>query len=167
MEKHINHAAMFAQACRDAGLSPAEVAAGPAAGRSFVPCDSAEVRRFLAHSYRIKAVLVGKQLGSNRPGHWDGHERERLTGAKRGNALSIVARRAKREAVNQWVIGPIRAMKARRWKLKKIADWLNKQGYRTTRRKLFLPSSVHKIIEQFADKPTPIVPIAFSSGQVS
>ncbi len=79
----------------------------------FVACDYPMANKFMLHMLiavaenevdmirtRITIALKvakarGVKLGSHRPGHWNGHERARIEGARRGARISTELRKAK------------------------------------------------------------------------
>ena len=106
-----------------------------------------------AISDRTRAALAaakarGTALGSTRPGHWDGREQARLTGAKKGATVSATVRsKAAVEAYSD--LRPMmEELRAKGMSLQAIADELNKQGHTTRRGKPWNPVQVARVLER-------------------
>jgi DNA invertase Pin-like site-specific DNA recombinase len=136
------------------------------AGTEFVACDYPAANRLTLHimaavaenetkaiSDRTKAALAaakarGTVLGSARPGHWDGREKARLQGARKGAEVSAAVRsKAAVEAYSDlWPM--MEEMRAKEMSLQAIADELNKQGHKTRRGRPWNPVQVLRVLER-------------------
>ena len=89
-------------------------------------------------SDRTKVALAaakarGVQLGSARPGHWEGREADRLRGAKNGAIAASAVRTAKAEEAYVDLVPMMQELQASGKSLRAIAEALNADGH-TTRR---------------------------------
>lgn len=135
-------------------------------GCEFAAADMPAANKFMLHvmaavaeheakaiSDRTKVALAaakarGAQLGSARPGHWDGREDARLAGAKAG---AVAAGKAHREAANEAyadLVPLIQKLKAEGLALRAIADRLNGDGQTTRRGKQWNQVQVARVLER-------------------
>jgi DNA invertase Pin-like site-specific DNA recombinase len=130
----------------------------------FVACDNPTANRLTLHilaavaenearaiSERTKAALAaakirGTKLGSARPGHWDGREEARLTGARRGAVAAAEARAELAEEAYADLLPMFRTMKAEGLTLANMAEKLNESGHRTRRGKPWNPTQVSRVL---------------------
>jgi len=135
------------------------------AGVDFICCDMPSATRLTIHllaaiaedearriSARTKAALSelkakGAQLGSARPGHWDGREHRRgWNGIPAARKLAM-----KREKLNLSYaesLPVIRVLKERAATYLEIASALNAQGIKTPRGHIFTASAVCEVIQR-------------------
>ena len=136
------------------------------AGTEFIACDYPSANRLTLHimaavaeneakaiSDRTKAALQaakarGTLLGSRRPGHWEGREKARQQGAKRGAVVSAQVRaRAAVEAYSD-LRPAMDKLRADGMSLQAIANELNAQGHTTRRGKPWNPVQVARVLER-------------------
>jgi DNA invertase Pin-like site-specific DNA recombinase len=132
----------------------------------FVACDNPAANRLTLHilaavaeaeakaiSDRTKAALAaakarGAQLGSARPGHWEGREEARLAGARAGaKAAGLVLAKAAAEAYAD-LLPILTELRDKGLSLQAIADELNGQGHTTRRGKPWNPVQVYRVLER-------------------
>jgi DNA invertase Pin-like site-specific DNA recombinase len=135
-------------------------------GADFVACDNPHANKLTIHilaavaedeaeriSQRTKAALAaakarGEQLGSARPGHWDGREEARLAGLQTARLASAKVR-TKNAAEAYSDLAPIVAeLRGKGLSLAAIADELNKQGHTTRRGKPWNAVQVSRVLER-------------------
>ena len=135
-------------------------------GCDFVACDNPNANRLTIHilaavaedearriSERTIAALAaakarGTALGSNRPGHWKGHEEARLAGLAKGRE---VARQVKLEKAMAAVADLLPIMQELRGKdetFDKIAAHLNAEGQRTRRGCEWTATAVKRVLDR-------------------
>lgn len=132
----------------------------------FVACDNPTANRLTLHilaavaenearaiSERTKAALAaakarGMKLGSARPGHWDGNEQARLTGAKRGAIAASTARAELADEAYADLLPVVSGLKAEGLSLRAIAERLNADGHTTRRGKSWNPMQVGRVLER-------------------
>lgn len=109
------------------------------------------------------AKARGQRLGSHRPGHWDGHEQQRIEGAKAGGRIAAeLARDAAREAYLD-VVPTIRTMHDQGHTLQAIADHLNQAGQTTRNGSRWRATTVQRTltrcgVETHSYIPSPLTP---------
>jgi DNA invertase Pin-like site-specific DNA recombinase len=131
------------------GRDVAFVSALMASGTDFVACDNPHANKLTIHilaavaedeaeriSARTKsalgaAKLRGTLLGSARPGHWEGREGARASGAKRGAERSASVRRSVSDPVYAAVLPTVQRLRAEGASLRTIAAALNDAGQLT------------------------------------
>ncbi len=136
------------------------------AGVDFIACDNAAANKLTVHilaavaedeaeriSARTKAALQaakvrGVQLGSARPGHWDGREQARIDGLAKGR---IVAAKVVSANANEAYTDLAPAMK--QWRdegmaLQAIADRLTAEGHTTRRGKQWNAVQVMRVLKR-------------------
>ena len=136
------------------------------AGTDFVACDNPAANRLTLHilaavaeaeakaiSERTKAALAaakarGVPLGSARPDHWEGHEKARRQGAKRGAAESAKVRSKAAAEAYADLLPTMQALKADGLSLQAVADKLNADGHSTRRGKPWNPVQVGRVLER-------------------
>lgn len=134
-------------------------------GVDFVACDNPSANRLTLHvlaavaeneaeaiSQRTKAALQaakerGIQLGSSRPGHWDGKEEKRLEGLAKGRESSLATRRAKAREKLAFLFPKLRELRSSGKSFGKIADHLNAEGFTTARGKSWTSTAVKRAYE--------------------
>lgn len=121
-------------------------------GVDFVCCDNPHATRLTVHilaavaedearriSERTKAALEaakrrGTLLGSSRPGHWDGKERQRLAGLEKGRVESIRTRQRQALEAVSFLEDKVRTLRhGEKATYREIADVLNAEGFTTPR----------------------------------
>jgi DNA invertase Pin-like site-specific DNA recombinase len=135
-------------------------------GCDFVACDNPNANRLTIHilaavaenealaiSARTKAALAaakarGTVLGSNRPGHWKGHEDARLEGAKKGNAASAEVRRAHALAAVADLAPTMKELRNEGKSFAAIAEHMNATGQQTTRGSKWTPTAVKRVLDR-------------------
>lgn len=123
------------------------------AGCDFIAIDLEHANRLTIHilsavaegeakaiSDRTKAALQatkarGTQLGSARPGHWEGRESARLEGSVKGAKAAAVAHKAAADEAYSDLLPIIKKLRAEQNTFQQIADALNEQGHTTRRGK--------------------------------
>jgi DNA invertase Pin-like site-specific DNA recombinase len=136
------------------------------AGTEFVACDNPAANRLTLHilaavaeaeakaiSERTKAALDaakarGVPLGSARPDHWQGREKARTLGAKRGAKVSASVRSKAASEAYADLLPIMQAFKADGHSLHAIADKLNADGHTTRRGKPWNPVQVGRVLER-------------------
>jgi DNA invertase Pin-like site-specific DNA recombinase len=136
------------------------------AGTEFLACDYPAANRLTLHimaavaeneakaiSDRTKAALQaakarGTLLGSERPGHWEGREKARQQGAKKGAIVSAEVRsKAAVEAYSD-LLPAMEAYKAEGLALQAIASKLNAEGHTTRRGRPWNPVQVGRVLQR-------------------
>jgi DNA invertase Pin-like site-specific DNA recombinase len=120
-------------------------------GVEFSAADMPAANKFMLHvmaavaeheaaaiSTRTRAALQaakarGQQLGSNRPGHWEGREQARLDGLEKGRKASATVRTANAKNAIADLLPIMQELRAQSMSFQAIADQLNTSGH-TTRR---------------------------------
>ena len=133
-------------------------------GVEFVACDNPHANRLTIHilaamaeqeavntSRRTKDALAvlkkeGAQLGSARPGHWEG--REHLRGWKKGVQASVKARVERARATYSFLLPKMQQMRDEGVPYYRIAESLNADGYQTTRGMPFQAATVCRILQR-------------------
>lgn len=135
-------------------------------GVDFVACDNPNANRLTIHilcavaqwereaiSTRTKEALAraksqGKQLGSARPGHWDGREDARLQGGLKGlqKAHKVISDRARTEYADLLPI--IKEMRQQGKSLADVAAAMNESGHTTRTGKQFHASQIQNILRR-------------------
>ena len=139
------------------------------AGVEFIACDNPTANRLTVHilaavaeaeakaiSERTKSALAaakarGTQLGSARPGHWEGREDRRLAGAMNGAKAATQARVRLADEAYADLLPIIQQHKSEGGTLQQIAARLNGEGYTTRRGKEFTPMTVKRILERVSE----------------
>lgn len=132
----------------------------------FVACDNPHANKFTIHilaavaeheaemiSHRTKVALVaakvrGKKLGSARPGHWNGRERERLVGLTKARVAAAEAHRVAAAESYSDLLPLLRALRDQGHTLKAIASELNKMGHTTRRGKAWSRAQVSRVLRR-------------------
>lgn len=130
----------------------------------FVACDNPTANRLTLHilaavaenearaiSERTKTALKaakarGTKLGSARPGHWDGREDARLTGARRGAVAAAEARADLADEAYVDLLPMLKSMQADGLSLRGMADKLNAEGHKTRRGRPWNPVQVSRVL---------------------
>jgi len=138
-------------------------------GVDFIAADNPSANRLTVHilaavaeaeakaiSERTKAALAaakarGTQLGSARPGHWDGREDRRIVGAITGAKAATEARKRLADEAYADLMPIIRQHHGEGDSLRQIADKLNGEGYSTRRGKPFTAMTVQRILNRSAN----------------
>ena len=135
-------------------------------GVDFVAVDNPNANRLTIHilcavaqwereaiSTRTKEALArakaqGKQLGSARPGHWEGREDARLQGGLKGlkKAHKIISERARAEYADLLPI--IKGMRREGKSLADVAAAMNESGHTTRTGKRFHASQIQNILRR-------------------
>jgi DNA invertase Pin-like site-specific DNA recombinase len=136
------------------------------AGVEFIACDNPTANRLTIHilaavaeaeakaiSERTVAALAaakarGTQLGSARPGHWEGREDRRLLGALNGAKAATEARKRLADEAYADLLPLIQEQRNEGATLNAIADKLNSEGYTTRRGKEFTPMTIQRILNR-------------------
>jgi len=136
------------------------------AGTDFVACDNPAANRLTLHilaavaeaeakaiSERTKAALAaakarGIPLGSARPDHWQGHEKARMQGAKRGAAMSAKVRSKAAVEAYADLLPIMQALKADGLSLQAVAEKLNADGHTTRRGMAWNPVQVGRVLDR-------------------
>jgi DNA invertase Pin-like site-specific DNA recombinase len=108
-------------------------------------------------SERTKTALAaakrrGVLLGSSRPGHWKGHEKQRLAGALKAAKVASVVRHEKAAAANSMVMQVIAHMRGEAKTWEQIAEELNAQGHETRRGNPWTAATVWQVANRTAAK---------------
>jgi len=130
----------------------------------FVACDNPTANRLTLHilaavaenearaiSERTKSALAaakarGTKLGSARPGHWEGREEARQTGARNGAVVASRVRSALADEAYTDLLPILKTMKAEGLSLRGIADKLNEEGHITRRGRPWNPVQVARVL---------------------
>ena len=136
------------------------------AGTEFVACDYPAANRLTLHimaavaeneakaiSDRTKAALAaakarGTVLGSARPGHWEGREKARQQGAKKGAEISALVRSKAAVEAYADLLPAMQELRAKEMTLQAIADEMNTQGHTTRRGKPWNAVQVSRVLER-------------------
>lgn len=139
-------------------------------GVEFTACDNPHANRLTIHilaavaedearriSERTKAALSaakrrGVKLGSARPGHWKGREKQRLAGAIKAAKVASVVRHERASAANTMVLQIIAHMRGEAKTWGQIADELNTQGHETRRGNPWSAATVWQLSQRTAAK---------------
>lgn len=139
-------------------------------GCEFAAADMPAANKFMLHvmaavaehearaiSDRTKAALAaakarGAQLGSARPGHWDGREDARLAGAKAGGAAAAKAHREAASEAYADLVPLVEKLKVEGLSLRAIAARLNGDGHTTRRGKPWNQVQVARVLERSSVK---------------
>lgn len=135
-------------------------------GVDFVACDNPHANKFTIHilaavaeheaeqiSLRTKAALQaakrrGVKLGSARPGHWDGRERQRQDGLTKACQAAAKAHSEAFDAEYGDLYPMVKRLRAAGRSLQAIADELNEQGHTTRRGKPWRRVQVMRVLER-------------------
>ena len=103
---------------------------------------------------RTKAVLAaakasGVQLGSARPGHWEGSEEARLSAAQKGAIAASAVRTAKAEEASVHLVPMMQELQASGTSLRAIAEALNADGHTTRRGAEWNQVQVKRVLDRF------------------
>ena len=109
-----------------------------------------------AISDRTKVALAaakarGVQLGSARPGHWDGREDARLRGAQKGAIAATAVRQAKAAEAYVDLVPMMQELQASGKSLRAIADALNADGHTTRRGAQWNQVQVKRVLDRLAN----------------
>jgi DNA invertase Pin-like site-specific DNA recombinase len=138
-------------------------------GAEFVACDNPAANRLTLHilaavaeaeakaiSDRTKAALQaakarGVQLGSARPGHWEGREEARLAGLVKARIASAEVKRQKASESYADLLPEVQKLQAAGHSLRAIAAKLNADGHTTRRGRPWNPVQVSRVLERAAN----------------
>ena len=95
----------------------------------------------------LKATKArGVRLGSARPDHWQGREHLRAKGQVKATRAAGDRRSEKAREAYEFLVPAIRERREQGRSFQQIADWLNKQGHRTTAKKPFTRAAVRRVL---------------------
>ena len=132
----------------------------------FVACDNPHANRFTIHilaavaeheaeqiSHRTKVALAaakarGTKLGSARPGHWDGREKQRLAGLGKARAAAVESLRTAAVESYADLVPVLKSLRAKGRTLQAIANELNEMGHTTRRGKTWSRSQVSRVLKR-------------------
>lgn len=139
-------------------------------GVEFTACDNPNANRLTIHilaavaedearriSERTKTALAaakrrGVLLGSARPDHWKGHEKQRLGGALKAAKVASIVRHEKAVAANSMAMQVIAHMRGEAKTWEQIAEELNAQGHETRRGNPWTAATVWQVANRTAAK---------------
>ena len=134
----------------------------------FVACDNPHANKFTIHilaavaeheadqiSQRTKAALAaakrrGVKLGSSRPGHWEGREKQRQAGLKRAREAAAEAKSKAFKDFYGDLHPAVAEMRSEGKSLQAIADELNSQGQTTRNGKPWNRMQVSRVLTRIA-----------------
>lgn len=137
-------------------------------GADFVAIDNEHANRLTIHilaavaeaeakaiSERTKSALAaarrrGAQLGSARPGHWDGMEQRRLAGSKVGSARAAAVHRESAKADYADLLPTMAEFRKAGDSLRTIAARLNDLGHTTRSGGQWNPMTVRNVLAKYA-----------------
>ena len=135
------------------------------AGCDFVACDNPHATRLTIHilaavaeeetraiSIRTKAALKaakarGVKLGSDRPGHWKGHEKARLDGLARGREIAKKVRHESAIALMADLVPEIQKLRIEGHSFASIATVLTERGHETARGCAWSAMAVKRVLD--------------------
>jgi DNA invertase Pin-like site-specific DNA recombinase len=94
------------------------------------------------------AKARGQQLGSARPGHWEGREEARLRGAMKGGTAAAAVHRQRAADAYTDLIPTVADLRREGMSLQAIAERLNADGHTTRRGKPWNPVQVGRVLER-------------------